>query len=114
MGIACEFIPKGGTNSGPFMLVPRSSISATPLMLANSIGIIDAGYRGAIRAKFRCYIDRDTPSTIDEFKYVAEKGLRIVQLVAPDLMPIRIELVDSLTETERGANGFGSTGTNVK
>ena len=114
MGIACEFIPNAclypeSTEFGPFMLVPRSSIVATPLTLANSIGIFDPEYRGAVIAALRCNIDRDHKSTIDEFEYSVKKGTRLVQIIAPDMKPIKIELVEKLTETNRGANGFGST-----
>lgn len=109
LGISCEFIPDGQTESGPFRLESRSSISNTPLMLANGAGIFDPEYRGPIIGAFRCHVDRDHPSTLDEFKYQAKKGDRLVQVVAPDMKPISVELVDTLTETERGSNGFGST-----
>jgi dUTP pyrophosphatase len=44
-GIACENL-----DSKPYLLIPRSSISKTPLRMSNSIGLIDAGYRGEIMA----------------------------------------------------------------
>ena len=115
MGISCEFIPSTEsesspeTESGPFDLVPRSSIAATPLMLANSIGIFDPEYRGPLIAAFRCFVDRDHQSTVDDFIYRAKKGDRLVQVVAPDRKPIKVEVVEKLTETARGSNGFGST-----
>lgn len=109
LGIACEFIPNGDKESGPFDLVPRSSIAATPVMLTNSIGIFDPEYRGEIIAALRCFIDRDHQSTIDDFSYKITKGTRLVQIVAPDRKPIHVELVDELSSTDRGSNGFGST-----
>ena len=123
LGIACEFIPHNPLNSatgetgetaeseesGPFDLVPRSSITNTPLMLANSIGIFDPEYRGQVFAAFRCYADRDHPTTIDNASYIVRKGERLVQIVATDRKPIKVVLVNELTQTERGANGFGST-----
>lgn len=109
MGIACEFIPSGQTESGAFDLVARSSISDTPLMLTNCVGIFDPGYRGEIIAAFRCFVDRKHLSTIDDFKYIVEKGKRLVQIVAPDRKPIKVELVDELSKSDRGTNGFGST-----
>ncbi len=45
LGIACE-----NTENKPYLLMPRSSIAKTPLRLCNSIGLIDAGYRGEIMA----------------------------------------------------------------
>ena len=96
LGISCE--PKDGR---AYYLFPRSSISKTPLRMANSIGLIDGGYRGEIMAM--C-------DNIKEYPYTVEKGQRLFQLVAVDASPIHYELVESLTETTRGSGGFGSTG----
>ena len=96
LGISCE--PEDGR---AYYLFPRSSISKTPLRMANSIGLIDGGYRGEIMAM--C-------DNIKDFSYIAEKGHRLFQLVAADCSPIHYELVDNLTVTTRGAGGFGSTG----
>lgn len=96
LGISCE--PDDGC---AYYLFPRSSISKTPLRMSNSIGLIDGGYRGEIMAS--CDNIKDVPFT-------AEKGQRLFQLVATDSSPIHYELVDELTETTRGAGGFGSTG----
>jgi dUTPase len=89
-------------NTG-YYLYPRSSISKTPLRLANSVGIIDAGYRGNIMAMF------DT-----QHDYEAGKMERYAQICAPSLCPIFVELVDKEEDlskaTERGVGGFGSTG----
>lgn len=89
--------------SKPYMLVPRSSISSTPLSMANSIGIIDPGYRGQIIAAVRNH----TPNTYNTFT-VAE-GTRLFQIVAFDGKPIKVKLVDELSTTLRGEGGFGST-----
>ncbi len=99
LGIACEPID---TTSG-YYLYPRSSISRTPLGLANSVGIIDNGYRGEICAMVRNYSDEP---------FIVSPGERYFQLCAPDLKPITIEIVNNLTETIRGTGGFGSTGLN--
>lgn len=109
MGIACEFIPSGSLNSGPFMLVARSSISNTPLQLANGIGIFDPQYRGPVISAFRCFIDRSHESTINDGIYRTKTGERLVQIIAFDGKPIKVEIVDNLSETKRGSNGFGST-----
>lgn len=110
LGVACEFIRNGETESSAFDLVGRSSISKTPLMLANAVGIFDAGYRGEVIAALRCFPDNSHQSTIDNGNYQVEKGTRLVQIVSPDRRPIRIEVVDELSTTERGENNFGSTG----
>jgi len=96
LGIFCE--PEDGC---AYYLFPRSSISKTPLRMANSIGLIDGGYRGEIMAM--C-------DNIKDFNYTAEKGQRLFQVVATDSSPIHYELVGELTETTRGTGGFGSTG----
>lgn len=84
-----------------YYLYPRSSISKTPLMLANSVGIVDSMYRGDIIGAFRNLGDKE---------YVISKGTRLVQICAPNLESVQIKLVDSLdTNTERGEGGFGST-----
>lgn len=82
-----------------YYLYARSSISKTGLRLANSVGIIDSGYRGNIMA----YFDVIKNDTVEVYQ-------RLVQICAPDLGPFKVELVDSLDETERGEGGFGSTG----
>jgi len=90
-------------NTG-FYLHPRSSISNTPLRLANSTGIIDAGYRGNIIGAFDCLVN----------SHGVNYHERIAQICAPGLMPIFVELVDTENalgaRTERGSGGFGSTG----
>ena len=95
-GIACENL-----DSKPYLLIPRSSISKTPLRMSNSIGLIDAGYRGEIMASV---------DNIKKENYLIKKNQRLFQLVSMVGSPIKISLVDNLSETERGVGGFGSTG----
>lgn len=94
--ISCE--PKDGR---PYYLMPRSSISKTPLRMANSIGLIDGGYRGEIIAMV------DNIKTED---HIVHTGDRLFQLVAMDGSPITYSLVEALSDTTRGSGGFGSTG----
>ncbi len=96
LGIACENLDKK-----PYLLMPRSSISKTPLRLCNAIGLIDAGYRGEIMAAVDNIKDKD---------HMVEPGQRLFQLVSMDGGPISFELADELTESGRGTGGFGSTG----
>ena len=91
-------------NTG-FYMYPRSSISKSNLRLANNIGIIDAGYRGHLMGMFDViYINETTVNKFD----------RHLQICAPDLMPITVEIVNSIEElgekTARCDGGFGSTG----
>ena len=85
-----------------FQIYPRSSISKTPLMLANQVGIIDSGYRGSLMAAFRSFQE----------EYKIEKNSRLVQICHPSLKPFLVKIVneDDLSITERGEGGFGSTG----
>ena len=107
MGAACSFDAMPQTPSG-FYMYPRSSLGTkTKLRLANSVGIIDSGYRGNLMAA----LDNIHPEQAHE----AQQGDRLVQICAPDLSPFIIELVDNtehLSQTSRGTGGFGSTGTN--
>ena len=82
-----------------FYLYPRSSISKTNFRLANNVGIIDSGYRGNIGAYFDCK---------DDSTFL--KNQRLLQICSNTLEPFYIELVDNLNKTERGENGFGSSG----
>ena len=100
LGIRCQ--PSG--TSG-YYLYPRSSISKTPLRLANSIGVIDSGYRGNYIAVFdNC--------RSDAFK--VERLQRLVQICPPNLTyPMKVLIVDDFGDAEataRGTGGFGSTG----
>ena len=89
-----------------YWMLPRSSISKTPMILANSVGLIDAGYRGEIIAAVHNLSD----ATLADFKINA--GDRYFQLSSPDLLPWdRVMVVDEIPggPTLRGEGGFGST-----
>ena len=94
--IACENL-----DNKAYYLFPRSSISKTPLRLANSIGLIDAGYRGELIGMVDNIYDKD---------FQVKRGERYFQLVAVDSSPVEFELVDELSVSSRGEGGFGSTG----
>jgi dUTPase len=100
-------------NTGYYMH-PRSSLSKTPLRLANSTGIIDSGYRGNLIGMFDLVNLPDNLSDSREADYFGRKLDRYVQICAPGLVPIAVEIVDSVQflgdETMRGGGGFGSTG----
>ena len=99
LGVRTQVLdPKNNTFG--YYLYPRSSISKTPLRLANSVGIIDAGYRGTLKVAV---------DNISDAPYTVKRGERLFQVCLPSLLPFQIEygLVDR--ETERGEGGFGST-----
>lgn len=86
------------------MVVPRSSIGTKKhLALQNTVGIIDSDYRGSIKLKFFNYGNNDI--TIEDSEYVAQ--MIIVPYTSVDLQ--KVDTLDELSETERGAGGFGST-----
>lgn len=88
-------------NTG-YYLYPRSSISKSGIRLANSVGIIDAGYRGQLIAMV---------DVVYCSEYVLDAYDKMFQICAPALIPIIAEVVDELGEkTQRGEGGFGSTG----
>jgi dUTPase len=97
-----------------YYMYPRSSLSRTPLRLANSTGIIDAGYRGHLMGMFDVVNLPDNLSPSREADFFGQKFDRYLQICAPGLIPIIVEIVDSReelgVETERGGGGFGSTG----
>lgn len=95
-GLAME-IPDGMVG----LIFPRSSIRNMGLELSNSVGVIDAGYRGEIQATF------NKNGVKDEF-YKA--GDRIMQIVIVPHPVVQFVEVDELTESSRGSGGFGSTG----
>ena len=91
----------------PFLILPRSSTgSKTPLRLANSVGLIDEGYRGEL------IVCVDNHS---DFEFAIPEGGLFFQLCAQDYVPFaKVDLVDSLNalpqpRDDRGAGGFGST-----
>jgi dUTP pyrophosphatase len=82
-------------------LYPRSSTGLkTPLRLSNSVGIIDAQYRGELCAIL---------DNVSDKPFEMKKGERYFQLCAGDLRPIKFQLVNELDQTQRGSGGFGST-----
>lgn len=95
-GLAVE-IPEGYVG----LLFPRSSIIKQPLSLANSVGVIDSGFRGEIKFYF---------NIIDRPRKNYEPGDRIGQMIImphPKIEPVE---VTELSSTDRGAGSFGSTG----
>lgn len=94
-GLAFE-IPQGHVG----LLFPRSSVSNTGLILSNSVGVIDSGYRGEVKFRYK-YVKNTTHYVVGE---------RVGQLI---IIPYpQVQLIESqeLSDTERNENGFGSSG----
>ena len=83
-------LPDREHNTGYYMF-PLSSISNGRLRLANSVGIIDAGYRGNLMSTF------DLTTNISE-DYIVNKYDRLIQICAPSLVPIIVEIVDTIDD----------------
>ena len=92
-GLAVE-IPYGYVG----LIFPRSSVYKKEQSLANSVGVIDSGYRGEIMLKYTTSIKHYLP------------GERIGQLLILPYPRINFEEVSSLSDTSRAGGGFGSTG----
>lgn len=115
-GIKCAmYYDDGNGNLKPsgYYMYPRSSTgSKTPLRLSNSVGIIDAGYRGELIG----YFDNINPN----YDYKIEKHQRLLQICSPNITypiyPILVGVVEKLDQhintddNARGDGGFGSTG----
>lgn len=82
------------------LIYPRSSISNTGMLLSNAVGVIDSGYRGEVKFRFK-YMK-------DTIKYGI--GDRVGQFMILPIPFVEVEEVDELSSSERDSGGFGSTG----
>ena len=97
-GIALE-VPEGYAG----LIYARSGLSCKrDLAPANKVGVVDADYRGEVTVALHNH--GTEPQTID-------KNERIAQMVIAPFLAVSFNEVDELSDTVRGAGGFGSTGT---
>ena len=94
-------IPRGHVG----LLFPRSSISNSDLSLANSVGVVDAGYFGEIKLRFK-KIGLSDPY----FSALYNVGDRIGQLIIMPIPAVTFDEVSDLGNSERAIGGFGSSG----
>ena len=113
-------IPKGYVG----LIFPRSSNAKQQLLLSNSVGVIDSGYRGEVMLKFKSsassfslkslfklIFNQDSKITIiNNVKTSYNVGERIGQIIILPYPQIEFEESEELSETERGNGGYGSTG----
>ena len=122
-GLAIE-IPEGYVG----LIFARSSVCKKDLALSNCVGIIDSGYRGEIKFKFKptlAYMkdSYETGHDSDHFDFVGvigevsetthhiyEVGDRVGQIIIMPYPKISFKEVDELSATDRGEGGFGHTG----
>lgn len=96
-GISLE-IPEGFMG----LVFPRSSVRKQSLILSNSVGVIDSGYRGELQATFK-----KTDGNYSKKYDLGDRGAQIIIMPVPYVNFIE---VGELSSTERGEGGFGSTG----
>lgn len=100
-GVACRKVRGAAPCIGGYWCLPRSSLGKkTPLLMANSVGLIDQDYRGELMAYVR---------NVSNMPFKINKYESWFQLALPSLHPARYKIVESLDQTPRGARGFGST-----
>jgi len=97
--ISCEMEYDG--KPAAFFLFPRSSISKTPLLMANHTGIIDCGYRGTLITAVR---------NLSRQPFIVQENTKLFQICHPSLCRIFVEIVYKLSITTRNNGCFGSTG----
>ena len=95
-GVSVE-IPKGYVG----LIIERSSLHHRDIKIMNTLGVIDSDYRGELM----------TPVMIPNHTMVVN-GERLTQLVVVPCLNTPVEIVEELSNTERGEGGFGSTGSN--
>lgn len=102
-GLAFE-IPNGYVG----LLFPRSSNTKKDLILGNSVGVLDSGYRGEVVLKFKSTVNNDHDYVYGLGEY--EAGDRIGQIIIMPVPQVEFIEVDELSSSDRGVGGFGSTG----
>ncbi len=98
-------------------LFPRSSVSRYNLILANSVGVIDSGYRDTIKVRFK-YVAQPSDYFVFEkwlilvpdLERIYKRGDKIAQLIFGRTEQPTFKKVDKLPESKRGKGGFGSSG----
>lgn len=86
------------------MVLPRSGLGTKGLILANTIGLIDSDYQGEIILSV--WNRSSDPIKINAMDRIAQL------IIVPVIQPV-FNFVESFEQTERGSNGFGSTGVNI-
>ena len=83
------------------LVFPRSGLGSRGITLKNAVGVVDSGYRGEVLAAI-------WNTTLEDFRI--SRGDRIVQMVVMPYCPCTVEETFELSDSERGTDGYGSTG----
>lgn len=94
-GLSME-IPPGHVG----LLFPRSSVYKTNMILSNSVGVIDSGYRGEIMLKY----------SFEDHSQIYSAGDRVGQILILPYPQVSFEETNTLSSSQRGSGGYGSTG----
>jgi dUTP pyrophosphatase len=92
------------------LLVPRSSVANKSLILSNHAGILDSGYRGEIMFKYKPNYQYFLQSEEVKEQKIYSVGDRVGQLIIMPYPEVAWHVVDELSDSERGAGSYGSTG----
>lgn len=102
-GIAIECERENDENLAILVFARSGLASKHGIGLANGVGVIDTDYRGEVKVPLINQLDEP---------YVIHDGDRIAQMMFVPVLHAEFEETDELSETERGKDGFGSTGKN--
>ena len=91
------------------LLFPRSSNTKKDLILGNSVGVIDSGYRGEVVLKFKSTIFNEETMRYEYGYSEYSEGDRIGQIIIIPIPQVNFIEVDELSSSDRGIGGFGST-----
>lgn len=81
------------------LVFPRSSITDKDLIMKNCVGVLDSGFRGELKLRFK-----------KEGENIYDKGEKIAQIIVLPYPQIEFQEVEELSESSRGKGSFGSTG----
>lgn len=81
------------------LVFPRSSITDKDLIMKNCVGVLDSGFRGELKLRFK-----------KDGENIYSNGEKIAQIIILPYPSIEFQEVDELSESSRGKGGFGSTG----
>ena len=90
-----------------YCLKPRSSIYKHDMVMMNSEGVVDKGYRGSVKAPLKWLGNENTLPTET---YTLEAGTRVCQITHPNFVSFDTRSVNKLSDSKRGEKGFGSSG----
>ena len=121
--VKLDFLEKDGKYNHYGLVFPRSSLSKYNLLLCNSVGVIDSGYKDSIKLRFKYIIQPEDLKIIQNDQgvnlplvsinpdKVYKKGDKIGQMVFSEHVTMNIENFNNLNNLKtRGEGGFGSTG----